>query len=497
MFTKSSSSNLIYRTAIYLTAWGLDLVYDLLNSNRRSSCLLHFQLFQSFLLKAGKVRAYRVQLKAIDQCPAYADFVTKMGVIPTTKENYVKRYSIESRCYGGQIPLGSIVDESSGSSGVPSNWVRSQGERADLKRSIQIAYQLTHRDRYPKEQTILLNCFALGSWATGMNVSTALADVGILKSIGCDRQKLEQTIQQFGSNYRYLIFGYPPFIKSFIDLSTLDLSQYRLNLIVGGEPVSESLRSYLLEYFETVISSYGASDLEINLGRETDLTIALRRLCQANPDLSQTLFNRSIPPSIFQYNPIEHCVEISPHGELIYTVTRSNGAAPKVRYNLLDVGGTISYLDLTKKLRSAGIEIDRLAQRQSHLPILFTCGRSDLTVSFYGANIYPAEIAEIIQGQPALKQHIHSFQLSCIETDQVDVRLKITLELVTDITVDRLSVESLRNFFWQALSQSNQDFREVTKMFDRQSIEIELQSYNTGVFSQRDPRTKHQYVARK
>jgi phenylacetate-CoA ligase len=497
MSPKSLSSNLIDRPVIYLTAWCLDLLYDFLKSNRRTYCLLHFQLLQSFLLKAGQIRARRVQLKAISDCPAYADFYANQGNIPTTKENYVKRYSIESRCYGGKIPTGSIVDESSGSSGVPSNWVRSHGEREDLKRSIQLAYQLTHHDRYPREQTILLNCFALGSWATGMNVSTALADVGILKSIGCDRQKLENTIQQFGTNYRYLIFGYPPFIKSFIDLSGLDLSQYRLNLIVGGEPISESLRSYLLEYFETVISSYGASDLEINLGRETDLTIALRRLCQADPALSHQLFNRSIPPSIFQYNPIEHCVEISPHGELIYTVTRSNGAAPKVRYNLLDVGGTISYAKLVKQLKLAGININQLANTHSHLPILFTCGRSDLTVSFYGSNIYPAEISEIIQGQPELKQQIHSFQLACTETNQVDARLKITLELSPDLTTDQLSVESLRDFFWQALSQSNQDFREVTKMFNRQSIEIELQAYNTGVFSQRDPRTKHQYVAGK
>jgi phenylacetate-CoA ligase len=497
MLPKSSSSNLTDRLAIYLAAWGLDLVYKLLNRHQRSHGLLHLQLLQSLLLKAGKIRAHRVQLKAIEQCPAYADFFANNGAITTTKENYVKKYSIESRCYGGKIPTGSIVDESSGSSGTPSNWVRSHGEREDLKRSIQLAYQLTHRDRYPKEQTILLNCFALGSWATGMNVSTALADVGILKSIGCDRQKLEQTIQQFGSNYRYLIFGYPPFIKSFIDLSNLDLSQYRLNLIVGGEPVSESLRSYLLEYFETVISSYGASDLEINLGRETDLTIALRRLCQANPTLSHQLFDRAIPPSIFQYNPIEHFVETSPNGELIYTVTRSNGAAPKIRYNLLDVGGTISYQQLAAKLKLAGIAIDRLTPNQSHLPILFTCGRSDLTVSFYGANIYPAEISEIIQSQPELKQQIHSFQLACHETDRVDARLKITLELLPDITPNQLQVELLRDFFWQALAQANQDFREVTKMFDRQSIEIELQSYGMGVFSQRDPRTKHQYVASK
>jgi hypothetical protein len=55
---------------------------------------------------------------------------------------------------------------------------------------------------------------------------------------------------------------------------------------------------------------------------------------------------------------------------------------------------------------------------------------------------------------------------------------------------DRLSTELLDDLFWQKLAQSNQDFRKVTKMFDQESIEIELQSDCTGVFSPRDPHTK-------
>ena len=183
-----------------------------------------------------------------------------------TKENYVKKYGIEERCYHGRIPAaGVVIDESSGSSGVPNNWVRSAEEREDVKHILQLNYQLIYRDT----GCILLNCFALGPWATGMNVSMSLVDVGILKSIGPDQKKLENTLQIFGSNYRYLVFGYPPFIKSFVDTTTVDLSQYRMDLIVGGEGISESLRSYLMKYFKTVVSSYGASDLEINIGVET------------------------------------------------------------------------------------------------------------------------------------------------------------------------------------------------------------------------------------
>jgi len=181
-----------------------------------------------------------------------------------------------------------VIDESSGRRGVPNNWVRSAEEREDVKRILQLNYQLIYRD----SGCILLNCFALGPWATGMNVSMSLVDVGILKSIGPEQKKLENTLEIFGTDYRYLVFGYPPFIKSFVDTTRLDLGQYRMDLIVGGEGISEPLRAHLLQYFQTVISSYGASDLEINIGVETELTINLRRLCMKDRELSQTLFGR-------------------------------------------------------------------------------------------------------------------------------------------------------------------------------------------------------------
>src|SRR5258708_40275608 len=168
-----------------------------------------------------------------------------------TKENYVKKYCIEARCYDGRIPAaGVVIDESSGSSGVPNNWVRSAEERDDVKHILQLNYQLIYRDT----GCILLNCFALGPWATGMNVSMSLVDVGILKSIGPDQKKLENTLNIFGPSYRYLVFGYPPFIKSFVDNSTLDLSQYRMDRIVGGERISVSPRSNLLQHFKSAIA---------------------------------------------------------------------------------------------------------------------------------------------------------------------------------------------------------------------------------------------------
>ena len=60
-------------------------------------------------------------------------FDPDLSVIPVTdKESYVKRFSVEQRCRGGKIPSrGVVIDESSGTSGAPNNWVRGRAERDD------------------------------------------------------------------------------------------------------------------------------------------------------------------------------------------------------------------------------------------------------------------------------------------------------------------------------------------------------------------------------
>ena len=76
-----------------------------------------------------------------------------------TKDNYVKKFDLESRCYGGRLPSpGTVIDESSGSSGIPNNWVRNAYEREDVRRVLQLNYEIIYHD----DNCILLNCFALG-----------------------------------------------------------------------------------------------------------------------------------------------------------------------------------------------------------------------------------------------------------------------------------------------------------------------------------------------
>jgi phenylacetate-CoA ligase len=494
---------LIDRLLTGATLWLLWIIRRIISLDRRAYLVLSAGALQPLLARIGMLRAHAVYLKAKDHCPAYRAFLASEGVrangrwklndLPiTTKENYVKKYSLLDRCYYGKLPpAGVVIDESSGSSGVPNNWVRSAEEREDVKRILQLNYQLIYRD----SGCILLNCFALGPWATGMNVSMSLVDVGILKSIGPDQKKLENSLELFGADYRYLMFGYPPFIKSFVDTTKLDLKKYRMDLIVGGEGISEPLRTHLLKYFQTVISSYGASDLEINIGVETDLTINLRRLCMKDRRLSQILFGRELPPMIFQYNALDYIVETTREGELVFTIGRQTSAAPKLRYNLHDLGGVITHAQLREKLASHAIDIFQLARPQSRFPILFVYGRSDLTVPFYGAKVYPTDLEEIINADLNLVTQINSFQISSYEDEAINRRLRIRLETVKDLRTPLASMDQLHQTMFEGLCRVNQDFREVTKMFDRSCVELEIYEFETGPFKGRDIRVKNKYVA--
>ena len=109
--------------------------------------------------------------------------------------------------------------------------------------------------------------------------------------------------------------------------------------------MSEALRTYLGRAFTRVYSSFGASDLEINIATENDFTIALRQLIADQPDLCRALGlpEHSSLPMVFQYNPLDYYVETNEQGELVISICRAGTVAPKLRYNLGDLGCAVPF----------------------------------------------------------------------------------------------------------------------------------------------------------
>ena len=493
---------MFYRLWLETILWPLWFVRRFISVDSRLYLILSSRSLQPFLAYVGRLRAHAAFIKARDTCPAYRDFLIKADYrekspwrlkdVPVMgKENYIRAYSLEQRCYGGRIPAkGVVIDESSGSTGLPNNWVRSPAERCDLRRILQLNYQLI----YGRSETVLLNCFALGPWATGMNISMSLVDVGILKSIGPDVRKIDNTLELLGPHYRYVIFGYPPFLRSFVDETRLDLQNYHLDFIIGGEGMSEGLRAYLLKSAKTVISSYGASDLEINIGIETSLAIALRQLCLRRKELSKLLFGRETPPMIFQYNALDYIIETNEEQELLFTIGRQSGAAPKIRYNLRDRGGVYTFAEMSSLLKGEDVDLSKLVPRFSHFPFLFVFGRNDASVPFYGAKIFPSDIEQIISDNPVLANGVNSFQLKISEDENFVSHLQIHLER-RRASDPGLNENELNRVLFDGLVQVNQDFREVTKMFDPEQVRVFVHEYESGPFAGRDLRIKNKYIA--
>ncbi|MBI3110952.1 MAG: phenylacetate--CoA ligase family protein [Ignavibacteriales bacterium] len=440
-----------------------------------------------FLDWAGRFRARAAFYRAARNVPAYADFLAIMrwqgGNPPETdKETFIKRYPTEQRCVGGAIPESQVaIDESSGSTGTPYNWVRTARERHQSH--IFISYFAKYC--YGSQPYVTINAFSMGAWATGINMGVAMGRNGIVKNTGPDIGKILHTMRFFGPRYRYLIAGYPPFLKHLVDAAEAEgfpFDEFELRALVGGEGMSEGLRDYLLGRFRTVYSGFGATDLEIGIAGETPLAVAIRRLCRDRADVREKLFgDDSRLPMVFQYNPLMHYIEVNENRELVFTISRKSLLSPRIRYNVHDEGGVARFDEMEKMLAEAGVDVEALKKSSGsgrlRLPFLWVYGRRDYTVSLMGANIYPEDLEQSLYAEPHLSKITRSFCLSLAESEDASVRPRFIFE------VDAEPTEELRATYRDAMLRRlvalNADFREAWREYP-ETLVPEIQLYRVG-----------------
>src|SRR5450759_3273311 len=139
------------------------------------------------------LRAERAAWRAVRNVPAYRRFLRDAGVrgrslfplgimgrLPETdKRTYVDRFGLLDRCVGGSVPYaGTTIDESSGSTGTPYNWIRGRREREVAHRNI----SFFARYAFGTRPLVTINAFSMGAWATGFNMSLGMMRRGIVKS---------------------------------------------------------------------------------------------------------------------------------------------------------------------------------------------------------------------------------------------------------------------------------------------------------------------------
>ena len=243
---------------------------------------------------------------------------------------------------------------------------------------------------------------------------------GIVKSVGPDVDKILSTLAYLGPTYRFLISGYPPFLKHLIDEGErrgFPWADYELHGLVGGEGMTEELRDVLLARFASVFSGYGATDIEIGMAGESPVSIAVRRLARARPDIGRALFGRGLAPAdglpVQPAHPL-HGGQRARRGDLHGVAAGPPGAAhplqrPRRRRDRRVRDGRAGSCG-----RSASTWIGSASRPEVHgprgplpwarpipLPFLWIHGRRDATISVMGSNIYPEDIESVALPRPA------------------------------------------------------------------------------------------------
>jgi len=458
-----------------------------------------YRAFKEFLITYNRVPAYKQFLEKSDWTWPSGHFMEILESLPVTdKSSYILPFTTEQRCLDGDFfQEGVVIDESSGSTGQPYNWVRGSKERGIVKTLIGVYLRYCYGDR----KYIILNTFSMGAWATGFNMALAAQSLGVVKSTGPDVEKILNTLKFFGKGYPYILNGYPPFLKFLFDegqKTNFPWREYDIHVLVGGEGMSEGLREYLLKYARSVYSGYGASDLEIGMGGENPLTVRIRKLCLADPALRRTLFGDDQRlPMLFQYNPLDHFIEII-DGEIVVTVSKPWTLSPRIRYNIHDEGGMLTFDTMKARLKQHNIDLEELerecAYPRWYLPFLYVYGRKDSTVSVMGANIYPEDVESIIYQDALLARIVNSFTLSLEEDQQGNPRPCFEFELREE--GDREAVAGcLKEILGPGLARLSSDYKKACEEYP-QAVEpvIKLYGLGQGPFEENQRRIKKRYV---
>jgi phenylacetate-CoA ligase len=418
--------------------------------------------------------------------PAYRTFLAAKGIDPAdvrteddfrslphlTKQNYLQSYRLPDLCRDGRLESCDMVAASSGSTGRPTYWPRFLTDELCIARRFE---QIFHDSfRTDERRTLAVICFTLGTWVGGMYTAACcrhLAAKGypiMVVTPGNNKDEIYRAVLELGPHFdQVVLLGYPPFLKDVIDAGRareIRWPDYGIKLVMAGEVFSEEWRALMAERTGSTdldcdsATLYGTADAGV-LGNETPLSIHIRRWLAERPEAARQLFGESRLPTLVQYDPHSRYFEME-DGALLFS--GDNGIS-LIRYNILDTGGIVPYERMLTFLADHGFDPTAELQQSGTrgvrpLPFVYVFGRSDFTVSYFGANIYPENVTVGLE-QPEIKEWVTGkFVLEGYEDSEWNRVLSISVELAPGVEADEEKEVAIRRSILAALLRLNSEF---------------------------------------
>lgn len=457
---------------------------------------------ESFWEEQGKVKALKIFHKAAERIPAYKKFLKKHRInhllikttedflkVPITdKQNYINKYSLKDLSWDGNITKNKIIASSSGTSGEAKYWPRSfqQDEEAE------IIHELLYKNFFEinKFSSLILIGFPMGVYVSGIatTIPSWLATQKYQATIitaGNNKQEALKAIKNLYKFYDQIIFiGHPFFIKDVLEHGKgygINWKKINLRLMFCSEGFSEAWRDYITKEvgiknkIGSTISTYGSSEMLL-MAYETPLSILIKELAENNLAFRRKLFTRNHAPSIFQYNPLLKYIE-EINKELIFT---SASGIPLIRFNMHDSGTVLPFSKAINELVDYNQVIKNKIQKWPlwKLPFVSLWGRSDNTIIFYAANIYPEHIHAGLHHKQFLNKVTGKFTMRKGYLKNMDEYLEINVELRSGINISKDLAKNITYTITEKLKEINTEYLFLSKYLDKNIIpKVKLWEY--------------------
>jgi phenylacetate-CoA ligase len=445
----------------------------------------------AFWLREGEKRALQVFHEAARRVPAYKDFLRKRKInpasirtikdfarVPTTdKRNYINAYSLKDRSWDGVVGA-KLAAVSSGTTGEPTFWPRGSYQEFEAA----IIHELIYRYSFDidKHRTLLIIGFPMGVYVSGiatfmpsMMVADKLEYNMTVVSAGNNKAEILRAVKNLQSEYEQIVLvGHPFFIKDVVETGARDgirWAKTKLRFMFCSEGFNEIWRKYVIKSsghefgLRTAVSTYGSSELLL-MAWETPLSVYMRNLMQKSGEFRKKVISTRWIPSIFQYNPLMRWIE-SQEGSLVFT---SASGLPLIRYDLHD-GGEILPFDtaigaLDAVHRGWRSEYAREDRRNFiwQLPFIKLGGRTDQTLVFYAANIYPEHIHLALNHKPFLEKITGKFVMHKHYLKNMDEYFEINIELRQGVQPSKVFERDLQRHITAKLKEINMEYLFIT-----------------------------------